>query len=52
MVFENERGLNQPKEFTKANDDPHSPRWAFMLHRLPQSAGHLEVEDDGVGALK
>jgi hypothetical protein len=52
MVFENEWGRDQPKEFTKADDDPHSPRWASTLHRLPQSTGHPEVEDDGVGALK
>lgn len=39
MFFENEWGLSQPPEFTKANYDTHSPRWALGFQQLALQAG-------------
>jgi len=39
MFFENEWGLTQPKEFTKANYDTHSPRWALGFQKLAHEVG-------------
>jgi CubicO group peptidase (beta-lactamase class C family) len=39
MFFENEWGLSQPKDITKANYDVHSPRWALGFQTLAQSIG-------------
>lgn len=39
MFFENEWGLEQPKEFTKENYDVHSPLWALGFQKLALAAG-------------
>jgi hypothetical protein len=39
MFFENKWGLTQPEEFTKANYDTHSPRWALGFQKIVHEAG-------------